>query len=194
VGRVLSSLVGAGPYDVLYADPPWLYYGSPTKDQAAGKHYPCMLTSEIKALPVKSVRASKSVLLCWATSTKIPDALEVMDSWGFFYRGVFQVWVKSSQGGNIIHGQGTRPSFTKPTAEYLLIGATTPRGRTLPIKSEAMPNVVLAPRPGNKHSAKPEVFRTHIETLFGQDLRKIELFARTEAPGWDSWGNELIPT
>ena len=28
----------AGPYDVVYADPPWYYYGSSVKDAAAAKH------------------------------------------------------------------------------------------------------------------------------------------------------------
>jgi N6-adenosine-specific RNA methylase IME4 len=57
--------------------------------------------------------------------------------------------------------------------------------------------VVAAPRPVDGagkvvHSKKPDVFRAHIEQLFGPSVRKVELFARgTPAPGWDSWGNEI---
>ena len=28
-----------GTYDVVYADPPWSYYGDPNKMAAAGKYY-----------------------------------------------------------------------------------------------------------------------------------------------------------
>ena len=34
-------------YNIIYADPPWYYYGDPNKNAAAGKHYPLMKTEEI---------------------------------------------------------------------------------------------------------------------------------------------------
>lgn len=43
-------------------------------------------------------------------------------------------------------------------------------------------------QPG-EHSAKPWQFRDWIDRLF-PDVPKIELNARTAAPGWDVWGNE----
>jgi N6-adenosine-specific RNA methylase IME4 len=187
--KELSDLKGFD-YQIIYADPPWKYYGDPNKDQAAGKHYDCMTVDEICDLPVKDIIHSKAVCLMWATSTKMPESLRVMESWGFHFRGVHQVWVKTTKDGKIIHGQGVRPSFVKPTVEYLLIGATTKKGRTLPILTESMPNVVLAGRPGNKHSKKPDKFRDSIVDLFG-DVKRIELFARNTAQGWDSWGNEV---
>lgn len=41
-----------------------------------------------------------------------------------------------------------------------------------------------------EHSRKPEEFRTIIDTIYPQG-RRIELFARSAAPGWDVWGNEV---
>lgn len=177
-------------YQVVYADPPWLYYGDPNKDQAAGKHYQMMSPEELRALPVKDILAKKAVVLMWTTSSKMAEAIELLKAWGCFYRGVFQVWVKTSKSGNIIHGQGARPSFTKPTAEYLLVGSTQAKGKTLPIFSEKMPNVVLSERPENVHSRKPAVFRSNIEELFGE-VQRVELFAREAPAGWDAWGNEV---
>ncbi len=177
-------------YSIIYADPPWYYYGDPNKNAAAGKHYPLMKTEDIMELPVKNIAAKRSVCLLWATSPKLNDAIKVLEAWGFYYRGVHQVWVKVRKSdGKIINGQGIRPSFIKPLAEFLLIGATTPKGRTLPIKSESLPHVVLAPR--GRHSEKPEIFRKYIVDLFGDDLPKIELFARKKVDGWDVWGNEV---
>jgi len=178
-------------YNIIYADPPWYYYGSPHKDQAAGKHYNLLKTEEIANLDVPSIIDGKAVLLLWSTSSKIKDAIYVMEAWGFHYRGVHHVWVKTRKDGTPISGQGIRPSFIKPTAEYLLIGSTTKRGRTLPICSESLPNVVLAPRP-NRHSEKPDVFRELIDRLFcDRSLKRIELFARKKVPGWDVWGDEV---
>ena len=185
----LEELIGKN-YEIVYADPPWKYYGDPDKDQAAGKHYECMSFDALASMPIRKIMAPKAVMFMWATSAKLSDACSLFTEWGFFYRGVFQVWVKTSMGGAIIHGQGVRPSFTKPTAEYLLVGSTEEKGRTFPINTEAMPNVVLAPRPNNVHSKKPGIFRDNIVELLG-DRPRVELFAREESAGWDVFGNEV---
>lgn len=39
------------------------------------------------------------------------------------------------------------------------------------------------------HSVKPAVFREQIERMY-PTLPRVELFARSAAPGWDAWGNE----
>jgi len=189
--ELFADLVGRD-YQVVLADPPWKYYGDPNKSQAAGKHYPMMSYEELKALPVKSIMAKKSILFCWTTSSKMSETCRLISDWGLNYRGVFQIWVKTNKEGKPISGQGIRPSFTKPTAEYLLVATTAREGRTYPLLTESMPNVVLAARPGNIHSRKPSEFRKNITDLLG-DLRRVELFARESIDGWDAWGNE-VPT
>ncbi len=57
----------------------------------------------------------------------------------------------------------------------------TPRG------SRNERQLVAAPR--GAHSEKPAEVRRRIERMFpGQ--KKIELFARTRAPGWEAWGRD----
>ena len=177
-------------YSVILADPPWAYYGSPDKDQAAGKHYALMPNAEIAALPVRSITAPKAACFMWATGPKLPEAIDVMRAWGFHYRGVAYVWVKTNAAGKIISGQGVRPTFVKPTTEFVLVGSTCKTGRPLPLLTEAQGQVVLAARPGNKHSSKPTEIRQRIEQLLG-DVPRIELFARERVAGWDAWGNEV---
>lgn len=175
-------------YQVILADPPWLYYGDPNKDQAAGKHYQLMSTADISALPVRSITAPSAALFLWATGPRLPEALEVMKAWGFHYRGIAYIWAKSRRDGGLIHGQGVRPTFTKPTSELVLVGSTCRRGRPLKLLTESQGQVVLAPR--GRHSEKPAVFRELIVELLG-DTPRIELFARERADGWDAWGNEV---
>lgn len=44
--------------------------------------------------------------------------------------------------------------------------------------------------PVREHSRKPDEFITDLDRLFG-DVPRVELFARTERPGWDVWGNQV---
>lgn len=176
------------PYDIVYADPPWPYYGDPDKWAAAGKHYPLMTQREINALPVEDLTSPSAAVFLWATGPRLPDALEAMASWGFHHRGIAYVWVKTRKDGAPIGPQGVPPTFVKPTTELVLVGTKKPHGRPFPILDFKQRQVVFAPR--GRHSEKPGVFRDQIVELCG-DRPRIELFARTEAQGWDCWGNGL---
>jgi len=124
----------------------------------------------------------------WATCPRLHFAIALIEAWNLHYRGVAYVWVKTTRAGKIINGQGVAPTFTKPTTELLLVATTKPTGRPFPILNLAQPQVVLHPRAA--HSEKPAIFRTLIEDLCG-DRTRIELFARSHAPGWHAWGAEL---
>jgi N6-adenosine-specific RNA methylase IME4 len=204
-----NDLVGRD-YKVIYADPMWKYAGDPNKDQAAGKHYECMSVADMAAqFPLLKIMAKTSVAMIWATSPLLHHAIEFIELNQLYYRGVARVWVKTTKDGRIIHGQGVRPSIIKPTTEFLLAATTEPpedaefllaastkkAGRPLPLLTEAMGQVVLAPRPSKAdgatiHSAKPDIFRDDIVNLFG-DIKRVELFARKTVKGWDSFGNEV---
>ncbi len=178
----------AGAYEIVYADPPWSYYGSQLKDAAAAKHYPLMTQDELAALPVRALMAKRAALFLWATCPRLDFAIELLARWGLYYRGVAYVWVKTNARGAIICGQGVPPTFTKPTTELLLAATTMPTGRPFPLRDLAQGQVVLHARRG--HSHKPAIFRERIEQLCGERPR-IELFARERAAGWDAWGAQL---
>lgn len=187
--RVLMTDLAELPshYKVIMMDPPWAYTGDPDKPQAAGKHYNMMSYDELAAMPVRERIVTPGVVLVWATSPKLDEAVDLIRAWGLHYRGIAYVWVKTTESGKIIHGQGVRPSFTKPTTELVLIGSTGKTGRTLPIFNEGQGQVVLAPK--GRHSEKPEEVRWRVEELFG-DVPRLEMFARCKFPGWDTWGLE----
>lgn len=192
-------------YEVIYADCPWSYYGSPNKMAAAGKHYSQMTDEALAKLPVLAKCRKRAVCFMWATSPRLDAAMALMNAWGFHFRGVAFVWVKTRQDGAIIGAQGVRPSIVKPTVElvlagsedagqedlteFVLAGSTVRLGRPLPLLDEGVAQVVTAPR--GRHSAKPEEVRTRIDRLYG-GLPKLELFARGAPVGdWDRFGNEM---
>ena len=179
-------------YDILYVDPPWAYSGSTTKPGAAAKHYSCMGIPELEAMrdEVARVTTQKAVCLMWATGPLLDDAVRLLGAWGFHYRGVAFVWVKTRKDGGVIHGMGARPSVVKPTTEFVLVGAREASGRPLPLGDEGVGQVVLAPR--GAHSAKPEEVRARIDRLYGPGHPRLEMFARGGCvAGWDRWGNEV---
>lgn len=174
-------------YDIVYADPPWFYYGSQIKDAAAAKHYPLMDQAALARLPVRSIMSKRAALFLWATGPRLNFAIELIERWGLHYRGVAYVWVKVNRRGEVIRGQGVMPTFTKPTTEFVLAATTVPAGRPFPLLDLSQGQVVMVPR--GEHSRKPAVFRNLITQLCG-DRSRIELFAREINAGWDAWGPE----
>ncbi len=177
-------------FDVILADPPWPHYGDPNKMGAAGKHYDLMSILELHGMcdAVKEARSKDSVLYLWATASQLPNAIELMASWNFHYRGVAFVWVKTRADGGIISGQGVPPTTVKPTTEFVLVGTTCKNGRPVPVADAGVGQVVLAPR--GAHSQKPIEVHRRIERVHG-DVSRLELFARRHEPGWTCTGLEL---
>lgn len=171
-----SEALGIKQYGVIYADPPWHFkpYSDITgMDRAADNHYPTMTLGQIKALPVPA--ADDAVLFLWATVPMLPQALEVMDAWGFTYKSHF-AWVKDRSGTGY---------WNRNKHELLLIGT---RGNIpAPAPGEQYESVIEAKL--QEHSRKPFHFREIIEETF-PSLPRIELFAREQFDGWDAWGNE----
>ena len=175
-------------FDVIYIDPPWDYYGSGTKMGAAAKEYDLMSDAELLAFEDPAKLLSKNgVLFMWATNPRLDFAFKLLEAWRLHYRGIAFVWVKTRKDGQPIGAQGVRPSIIKPTTEFVLAASKVARGRPMPLGSEKVRQVVLAPR--REHSRKPDEVVQRIEELY-PEARKLEMFARESRPGWVSWGNE----
>lgn len=180
-------------YSILYADPPWAYrvWSKKGAGRSAEAHYPTMPVEGIAALPVRDLAAPDSVLLLWATAPCLEQAFAVIRAWGFTYKTMAFVWVKTRKGSagtlffdgsGFFMGMG---HYTRANAEFVLLAT---RGGGLPRESRAVRSLVVAPV--GEHSAKPPEVRRRIVELFG-DLPRIELFARESAPGWAALGNAL---
>jgi N6-adenosine-specific RNA methylase IME4 len=171
-----AAVLGRKIYSVVYVDPPWRYNNPPMGDVARAneQHYPTMEAADICALKVPA--AENCALFLWGTIPMLPQALEVMEAWGFRYKSAI-AWFKDKAGtGYWVRGQ----------CELLLIGT---RGEMpAPAPGEQPPAVIEAPR--GRHSEKPAIFAEMIERLFPNSA-KLEMFARVARPGWDVWGNEV---
>lgn len=175
-------------YDVILADPPWPYYGSPDKWGAAGKYYSLMGSDMIWNMRVRDLLYPHSVVFLWATGPQLALAVETLNYWGCYYRGLGFVWIKTKKDGTPIKAQGVRPSIIKPLTELVLCGSPTYQGRPMPIASEAVQQTVFAVR--REHSRKPDEVYERIEALY-PEASKIELFCRGKPRvGWTGWGDE----
>jgi N6-adenosine-specific RNA methylase IME4 len=173
-----SRELGTKLYGVLYADPAWKFEvrnEDTGLDHAAEAHYPTMETADIAAIPVPA--ADDAVLFLWATVPMLPQALVVMEAWGFTYKSLI-VWDKG------IDGTGY---WARGRVEILLIGIRG-KGVPAPARGDQPPQLIAAPR--GRHSEKPDVFAEHIERLF-PNVPKLEMFARKARKNWSTWGNEV---
>ncbi len=165
-----------GKYRVIYADPPWQYSNNqPDYQTVQDDHYPTMPLNDICKLPVGEISLDDAVLFLWATSPILEDAFKVINAWGFKYKASF-IWDK------VKHNMGHYNSIRH---EFLLIAV---RGSCQPDNLKLFDSVQTIER--TDHSAKPEAFRTIIGTLYPYGKR-IELFARAKADGWEQYGNQI---
>lgn len=163
-----------GKYGVIYADPPWRYGFSKSDSRKIENQYPTMSVEEICALSVPS--DNDCVLYLWATAPKLPEAIKVMEAWGFDYKSC-AVWDKEILGmGYWFRGQH----------ELLLVGV---KGHVSPPVAEKRTSSVYRYR-RDRHSKKPDAIRDFIADWF-PGCAKLEMFCRYPAQGWDVWGNEV---
>ena len=165
-----------GKYRIIYADPPWQYTDKRDGNTTGAEdHYKTMSITELCELPIKDMTEDNAVLFLWVTSPLLAECFEVIKAWGFVYKTSF-VWDKDA------HNMG---HYNSVRHEFLLIAT---KGSCLPDSNKLIPSVVKEKR--NEHSVKPEIFRQIIDDLYTYGNR-IELFARKQVDGWESWGDQV---
>lgn len=169
-------------YSVVYCDPPWQYdnFSGGEDGFGADSYYNCMTHQQLLDMPVNDLTAQDSVIVMWTTGPFIPDALELIEKWGFEYKTAGS-WAKQTATGNTwAFGQGFH---LRSAAEFYFIGT---KGKPK-VKDRSVRNLIVAQTRG--HSRKPDIMYDNIEKVY--DGPYLELFARCRRYGWDSWGNEV---
>lgn len=167
-------------YNVIYADPPWKYDQKGLQG-AAEKHYPTMTIEDMCAMPVGDLADKDCVLFLWTTFPMLPEALRLIEAWGFQYKTVAFVWLKQNRKSPTwFYGLGF---WTRGNAEICLLAKRGKPKRN----SASVHQFIIAPI--EQYSKKPDETRDRIVALMG-DVPRIELFARQKTEGWDVWGNE----
>jgi N6-adenosine-specific RNA methylase IME4 len=178
-------------FGAIYADPPWSFRVW-SKDTGSGRsaesHYSTMSMDEIAALPVADLAADDCVLFMWACWPSLPDALRIIEAWGFTYKTCGFDWMKAHAGqiemfrvdGDVQVGMGY---WTRANTEPCLLAV---RGKPRRINADVRQGIL---EPRRQHSRKPDCVPARIERLV--DGPYLELFARTKREGWTVWGNQI---
>ncbi|WP_378952173.1 MT-A70 family methyltransferase [Mesorhizobium sp. ANAO-SY3R2] len=169
-------------YDFIMADPPWAFGLRSKKGErkSAQAHYRCLPLDEIKAFPVQDLAAPNCLLWLWATNPMLPQQIETLQAWGFVFKTA-GTWIKTTKNGHLAFGTG-----------YILRGASEPyligtRGKPK-VTAKNIRSAFLAPI--REHSRKPDQAFSDAEKLM-PSARRLELFSRTNRPGWSSWGDQV---
>lgn len=175
-----SAMRPYGGFDLIMADPPWQFtlFSDKGEKKSAQAKYRCQGLRWIEALPLDALAAENCVLVLWATNPMLPQAIEVMRTWGFTFKTAGH-WVKTTTHGKIAFGTGY---ILRSAGEPFLIGT---RGK--PVTKRNVRSVISGLR--REHSRKPEEAFQAFEALM-PEAKRIEVFSRQAREGWAAWGNE----
>ena len=166
---------------VVLADPPWKFYGA--RHSGVKCPYKTMSTRDIKKLGVRELVGDEGVIFMWTTDTHLAQALKVMAAWGFVYKTIAFVWVKTTKRMVPVRRNGF---YTRKSCEICLLG-TRGAGACKMIDFKPKQLVVA---PAREHSRKPDEVGLRIKAMFPQ-CKRYELFARQKVDGWQVWGDEV---
>ena len=138
-----------------------------------------MTVAQIALLPVDDLATIDANVFLWTTNRYLPDAFDILESWSATYRQLL-VWHKTGANPNT-------GSIAPTSCEYLLYARI---GDGVPLAGKMPETLVTTKRLANSHSRKPEVFLDLIEQVSPGPY--LELFARRNRMGWDTWGNEAL--
>lgn len=169
-------------YGAVLIDPPWLWktWSAAGQGKSPGRHYPYMSDAAIAALPVAELLRADGWCVLWATAPRAAFALDCGRSWGLEFV-TMGGWAKRARDGAQRMGPGhVRRSVLEP---YFIFRAGRPA-----VLSGARRTTNLIDAERREHSRKPDRMIAEIEASFPGPY--AEIFARTQRPGWDVWGNE----
>jgi len=172
-------------FNIIYGDLPWPYRDKGVSGKrGASQQYTTIDLVDLINFPIEKIASKNCALFLWATDPMLPEALAVMRSWGFQFKRVAFVWVKTTLDGKKYKiGLGR---WTRSNAEFVILGI---RGHPR-VVNHSISQIVAEPPRG--HSIKPDEVRNRIVKLLGP-ISRIELFARSRKhlrDGWTYWGDQ----
>lgn len=191
-------------YKLALIDPPYLYDNLQQLDKKRGGiQYPMLSLPELEQLPIYNIMDDDSIIVVWSTFPKICDTYEgncnvfsMIRAWKFKPVTALFVWVKTNKRGAAIYEETNLEEYndyysglgryTNSNAEIAIIAR---RGKGLERKAKNVKQLIFAPIAA--HSEKPREQYERLSKLYGDDIDRIELFARKQnAPpnGWKATG------
>lgn len=172
-------------FSAVIIDPPWRYsMGTKSRPQ----HYPRMSLKEIAAMPVGDLlKPEGGRVFLWITAPLGNQVDMLARAWKCRYCTMLP-WVKlwPSESGMFIYSNSLARGTgyeVQGNVEYIAI---LKRGKPQSIKGHPFMGAIVAPR--REHSRKPVDLHAAIEERIEGPY--AEVFARSQRPGWSSWGND----
>jgi len=162
---------------------------NPSSRRDNERHYKTMAFAELAALPVKWLAAPTGChLFVWTSGPFLPQALKLIDAWGFKYSTRAFTWLKTKR--SWVPGVLAEADFpvglgltVRHQTEIVLLAR---RGNCRRLRKDVR-ELILAPR--REHSRKPDEFYHRVEQYCAGPY--ADLFAREKRSGWDVWGDEV---
>lgn len=167
-------------YRTIVADPPWEVEAGPRSlhdphEPTRSLTYPTMTVTDLERLPVASLVEEDAHLYLWTINRYVEQSYGIARAWGF-EPSTLLVWVKNPKGRGLGGAFATVTEYVLFARRGTLVAGHTPR------------NWWLWKR--GPHSAKPEAFLDLVEQVSPGPY--LELFARRQRLGWDTFGNECF--
>ena len=177
-------------YSVVYADPAWAFKTWSEKGTGRGAvaHYRVSPFEALSTMDIAQYAAKDCALFLWTTDTHLPQALKLIEVWGFRYSTVAFTWAKTAKHAdlNALAANTTKDFpfsggyWTRANPEQCLLAT---RGHPKRVAAN-ISQLLIAPR--REHSRKPDEIYDRIERLISRGPY-VELFARRTPPaGWDA--------
>lgn len=168
-------------YDCMMIDPAWQqrFYSAAGEKKAPQAHYKTTPFEEIATLPVLDLAAPNCLIWVWAINPMLDKAIEAVKRWGFEFKTAGS-WEKMTVNNKQTFSTG-----------YILRGSNEPyiiatRGKPK-TSAKNIRSSFHAVR--GRHSEKPDKAYENMERMM-PNARRLEIFSRTNRPGWDAFGDE----
>jgi len=184
-------------FSLVLMDPPWREEPW-SRDTGLGKspdqHYDTMTVEEmLEAIDLRTMLAKNAYVAMWTKDNMYPHAFQLATGWDLTYVTVLFRWMKTGESRDQLALFPIEP----PTPKFGMGRHTRGGGceecwlfkvgNGLPVQRHDIRREFFAPR--REHSRKPDEVAKWLVDLYG-DVPRIELFARTQRPGWTPMGNE----
>ncbi len=129
-------------------------------------------------MPIAHLADEVAHLYLWVPNKWVEQSYGLVRAWGF-RAATLLTWTKQP------HGSGPGGHFVQ-TTEFILFARRGVEGRNPAVRCDT----TWFQWKRGKHSEKPEAFLDVVESVSSGPY--LELFARRNRLGWDTWGNESL--
>jgi N6-adenosine-specific RNA methylase IME4 len=204
-------------FNIICIDCPWSFSDELNMSEVArgaSSQYSVLNFEELKKLKISEISDNDALIVSWTPSSLLQEGLDLLKSWGFQHKQMV-VWnktvkdpfksIKSKLKNINLDNQSSIDQIFdtfnyqemlgfgmgrlwRNCHEVALIGTKGKIYKHLKNKSQRTVHF----HQNERHSKKPENLQDQLDIMFpGEDMKKIEIFARRTRPGWTCIGNEV---